>query len=96
MSITCGFDLVVLGHGEHLNFTAYVVAPESTPIRKLLKFGLGGIAHIYVSPSQEKAQDFWARSGGRAVELIRIYRYAKSASRPMIPASSRTTHPFAV
>ncbi len=54
------------------------------------------IAHIYVSQSQEKSTGFLgalrrARDGSDQNLPLR-----NSASRPMVPALSRTTHPFAV
>ena len=54
------------------------------------------VAHVYVSPSQEKSTEFLgahrrARNWSDQDPPLR-----NSASRPMIPASSRTTHPFAV
>ena len=57
---------------------------------------LDRFAHIYVSPSQEKSTEFLgahrrARNWSDQDPPLR-----NRASRPMIPASSRTTHPFAV
>jgi hypothetical protein len=56
------------------------------------------IAHVYVSQSQSQQ-----KSTGFLGALRRARNWSdqnlplrNSASRPMIPASSRTTHPFAV
>src|SRR5580700_10119922 len=60
------------------------------------KWGYVRVAHIYVSPSQEKSTEFLCAHRRARNWSDQDLPLRNSASRPMIPASSRTTHPFAV
>ena len=55
-----------------------------------------GVAHVYVSPSQEKSTEFLGAHRRARNWSDQDLPLRNGASRPMIPASSRTTHPFAV
>jgi hypothetical protein len=54
------------------------------------------VAHIYVSPSQEKSTEFLGAHRRARNWSDQDLPLRNGASRLMIPASGRTTHPFAV
>ena len=76
-------------------FSHFLLVGSANPVVSQ-KWGYFRIAHIYVSPSQEKSTEFLGAHRRARNWSDQDLPLRNSASRPMIPASSRTTHPFAV
>src|ERR1035438_790136 len=77
---------------------AATAAPAASflPSTRTLHRSNGRVAHLYVSQSQEKSTGFLGALRRARNWSDQDLPLRNGASRPMIPASSRTTHPFAV
>src|ERR1035438_10128766 len=79
-----------------VEYRARMWMPISFVFNVLPRFPQLLVAHIYVSQSQEKSTGFLGALRRARNCSDQDLPLRNGASRPMIPASSRTTHPFAV